>query len=84
MAKSTPYAAQPPVLYSRFTRSRRNLMVAGIASGLARYLGVDERWVRLFFIVGAFVGGAGALACLARHAAAGQRYNHRPNVVGLG
>ncbi|CAM3090251.1 ATP-binding protein [Corynebacterium gottingense] len=62
MAKSTPYAAQPPVLYSRFTRSRRNLMVAGIASGLARYLGVDERWVRLFFIVGAFVGGAGALA----------------------
>ena len=46
MSKPAPYAAPPPALYPRFTRSRRNLMVAGIASGLARYFGVEERWVR--------------------------------------
>ena len=62
MSKPAPYAAQPPALYPRFTRSRRNLMVAGIASGLARYFGLEERWVRLFFILSAFVGGVGALA----------------------
>ena len=62
MSKPAPYAAEPPALYPRFTRSRRNLMVAGIASGLARYFGVEERWVRLFFILSAFAGGVGALA----------------------
>ena len=62
MSKPAPYAAPPPALYPRFTRSRRNLMVAGIASGLARYFGVEERWVRLFFILASFAGGVGALA----------------------
>src|SRR5262250_1621284 len=33
-------------------------MIAGVASGIARYLGVDTSIVRIAFVVLAFVGGA--------------------------
>ncbi len=33
-------------------------MIAGVASGIARYLGVDVNLVRIAFVVLAFVGGA--------------------------
>jgi phage shock protein PspC (stress-responsive transcriptional regulator) len=33
-------------------------MIAGVASGIARYLGVDTNIVRIAFVVLAFVGGA--------------------------
>ncbi len=35
-----------------------NRMIAGVASGIARYLGVDTNIVRIAFVVLAFVGGA--------------------------
>jgi phage shock protein PspC (stress-responsive transcriptional regulator) len=34
-------------------------MVAGVAAGIARYLGADVTIVRIVFVVLAFVGGAG-------------------------
>lgn len=34
-------------------------MIAGVAAGIARYLGVDVNLVRIAFVVLAFVGGAG-------------------------
>ena len=34
-------------------------VVAGVAAGLARYLGVDMMIIRLAFVVGAIAGGAG-------------------------
>jgi phage shock protein PspC (stress-responsive transcriptional regulator) len=33
-------------------------MLAGVASGIARYLGIDTNLVRIGFVVLAFVGGA--------------------------
>ncbi len=35
-----------------------NRMIAGVAAGIARYLGVDTNIVRIAFVVLAFVGGA--------------------------
>lgn len=48
------------------TRPVADRMLAGVASGLARYLGVDVTLVRIAFAVLAVVGGAGIpiyLAC---------------------
>ncbi len=53
-------AAQP------LTRPVQDRMLAGVASGLACYLGVDVTLVRIIFAVLAVVGGAGVpiyLAC---------------------
>lgn len=49
------------VLYPRLTRDPSNRVIAGVASGVAGHLGVDVRWVRLFFVVASFTGGLGAL-----------------------
>ena len=35
----------------RLTRAREGRMVAGVCSGLGRYLGVDATWVRLLWII---------------------------------
>jgi phage shock protein PspC (stress-responsive transcriptional regulator) len=40
-------------------RPARDSVVAGVAAGLARYLGVDVMIIRLAFVVLAIVGGAG-------------------------
>jgi len=40
-------------------RPARDRMVAGVASGAARYLGVDVLVVRIMLVVLCFVGGAG-------------------------
>jgi phage shock protein PspC (stress-responsive transcriptional regulator) len=40
-------------------------MLAGVAAGVADYLGVDEAIVRIVFAVATFLGGAGLLAYLA-------------------
>jgi phage shock protein PspC (stress-responsive transcriptional regulator) len=48
------------------TRSRNGRMLAGVASGVARYLGVDVLIVRIAFVVLTFVGALGIplyLAC---------------------
>jgi phage shock protein C len=39
-------------------RPADNRMIAGVAAGIARYLGVDTNIVRIAFVVLAFVGGA--------------------------
>ncbi|WP_101706385.1 ATP-binding protein [Corynebacterium fournieri] len=48
-------------LYPRLTRDRSRRVVAGVASGVAGHLGVEEKWVRLFFVAASFAGGFGAL-----------------------
>ena len=55
-------AGPPPGTGSRRTALRRPVqgsVVAGVAAGLARYLGVDVMIIRLAFVVLAIVGGAG-------------------------
>jgi phage shock protein PspC (stress-responsive transcriptional regulator) len=47
---------------SRFRRTDRDKVVAGVAGGLGRYLGVDPVIVRLLFAVAVFVGGIGIVA----------------------
>jgi phage shock protein PspC (stress-responsive transcriptional regulator) len=46
-------------------RPARDRVVAGVAAGLARYLGVDVMIIRLAFVVFAIAGGAGILIYLA-------------------
>lgn len=43
---------------NRLMRSRSDKMIAGVASGIARYLGVDPVLVRLVFVLLAFTGPA--------------------------
>ncbi len=45
-------------------RLRSDRAVAGVASGLARYLNIDVAWVRIAFVVGALFGGTGILLYL--------------------
>ncbi len=49
----------------RFMRSMTDKKVAGVASGIAKYFGIDETIVRLLFIGGFFLKGFGLLAYLA-------------------
>jgi phage shock protein PspC (stress-responsive transcriptional regulator) len=48
----------------RLERLRSDRIIAGVASGFARHLGIDAAWVRIAFVVLAFFGGAGILAYL--------------------
>ncbi|WP_288832362.1 ATP-binding protein [uncultured Corynebacterium sp.] len=52
-------SAAPAALYPRFARSRRGRVIGGVGAGLARHLGVDVRWVRVFFAAASFAGGFG-------------------------
>lgn len=49
--------AGQPTPDERLHRSRRGRMLAGVAAGLADYLGVDPTLVRLAFVGLAFMGG---------------------------
>jgi phage shock protein PspC (stress-responsive transcriptional regulator) len=51
-----PFRAQPR---TALRRPVQDSVVAGVAAGLARYLGVDVMIIRLAFVVLAIVGGAG-------------------------
>jgi phage shock protein PspC (stress-responsive transcriptional regulator) len=53
-----PEAPRPP---RRLYRSRRDKVVAGVAGGLAEYLGVDPVIVRIAFVVLTVAGGSGIL-----------------------
>ncbi len=55
-----PQSPQRP----RLERLRGDRAVAGVASGLARYLGVDVAWIRIGFVVLALFGGSGILLYL--------------------
>lgn len=48
----------------RLERLRSDRVIAGVASGFARHLGIDAAWVRIAFVVIALFGGAGILAYL--------------------
>jgi phage shock protein PspC (stress-responsive transcriptional regulator) len=45
----------------RLERLRDDRAIAGVASGLARYLNIDVAWVRIAFVVAALFGGSGVL-----------------------
>jgi phage shock protein PspC (stress-responsive transcriptional regulator) len=49
----------------RLERAQDGRMIAGVAAGIGRYLGIDANLVRIGFIVLTFVGGGGVLAYLA-------------------
>ncbi len=57
--ESTQLPPQPTK--PRLERLRGDRAVAGVASGLARYLNVDVAWVRIAFVVAALFGGTGVL-----------------------
>lgn len=59
--KSTSLATKT----KRFMRSMVDKKVAGVASGIAKYFGIDETIVRMLFIAGFFLKGFGLLAYLA-------------------
>jgi len=56
--------AAPPPPVRRLYRLRNDRVVAGVASGLAAHLELDPVWVRLAFVVLAFIGGLGFLLYL--------------------
>lgn len=46
-------------MHNRLYRSRTDVMVGGVCSGLGRYLGIDPMLVRIFFVLLALASGAG-------------------------
>ena len=48
-------------LYPKLTRTRADRVVAGVASGLAKHLGIEVKWARLGFVAASFAGGVGAM-----------------------
>jgi phage shock protein PspC (stress-responsive transcriptional regulator) len=65
-ANSATSPAAGPVAPPRpLCRPAHGRMLAGVASGLARYLHVDALLVRIAFVVGVFVGGVAIPAYLA-------------------
>lgn len=62
--ESTQLPPQPQRQRPRLERLRSDRAVAGVASGLARYLDVDVAWVRIAFVVAALFGGTGVLMYL--------------------
>src|SRR5690606_36901316 len=45
----------------RFFRDTENAMIAGVAAGIGKYLGIDPVWVRLAFVLLVFAGASGIL-----------------------
>jgi len=61
-ADQTAIDSEPGRLQARsrsLTRHRRDRMLAGVASGIAGYVGVDALFVRIAFAVLTIVGGVG-------------------------
>ena len=49
---------------NKLTRSADDVMIAGVAAGVANYLNIDPVWVRLIFVLLALGGGHGLLIYL--------------------
>jgi len=49
---------------NKLTRSSDDVMIAGVAAGVANYLNIDPVWVRLIFVLLALGGGHGLLIYL--------------------
>lgn len=47
---------------TRLVRPQEGRVIAGVAAGIARHLGVDPVLIRIAFVVAAFAGGSGLLA----------------------
>lgn len=62
--ESTQLPPQPAPQRPRLERLRSDRAVAGVASGLARYLNIDVAWVRIGFVLAAIFGGTGLLLYL--------------------
>lgn len=62
-APVTPPPPAPPAP-ARLVRSRDDRVIAGVAGGLGRYLGLDPVLIRLGFVVLVLAGGSGVLAYL--------------------
>src|SRR5262247_1351567 len=56
-----PGAGPPPGAVRRLTRRTDNRIIAGVASGIAAYLGIQPWIVRVAFVVTVPFGGFGAL-----------------------
>jgi len=50
------------ILNKRFYRDKDNLVIAGVAMGIANYFGVDVSIIRILFVISIFFGGFGLLA----------------------
>jgi phage shock protein PspC (stress-responsive transcriptional regulator) len=59
--QATTPTPEPPVS-RRFTRSSEDRVIAGVAGGLGRYMGVDPVVIRIILVVLMFFGGAGFIA----------------------
>src|SRR5258705_724108 len=59
--QATPPPPEPPVS-RRLTRSSDDRVIAGVAGGLGRYMGVDPVVIRIILVVLMFFGGAGFIA----------------------
>lgn len=64
--ETTEQRQRPPTTppRPRLERLREDRAVAGVASGLARYFGIDVAWIRIGFVVLALFGGSGVLLYL--------------------
>lgn len=47
--------------YKPLTRSKKNVMIAGVCAGLAEYMGIDPTIVRLIFVLLFFTTGPAIL-----------------------
>lgn len=52
------------IMNNKLTRSNNDVMVAGVAAGLAEYLNIDPVLVRLLFVLLTVFGGHGILVYL--------------------
>lgn len=50
---------------NRFYRSKTDRFLGGVCGGIGQYSGLDSNLVRLLFVIGAFIGGIGAILYLA-------------------
>ena len=48
----------------RIYRNQREKVIGGVCSGIAEYFDIDVAWVRLGFVLGAFLDGVGVIAYL--------------------
>ena len=48
----------------RIYRNQRDKVICGVCAGIAEYFDIDVAWVRLGFVLGAFLDGVGVLAYL--------------------
>jgi phage shock protein C len=53
-----------PTSYKKLYRSEKEKMIAGVCGGLAEYFDIDPTWVRLIFVLFAFLGGTALLVYL--------------------